>query len=431
MEESKISDMDKDIEITEEFKSIINDLLKDLLNSFPELKNKFNDDLERISKFNEKTSKYKDTTELEEEDSLEENSVEEDSEELHENAPKITFTSKEEMVFDDTKSLNLLELENSYKRIYEFIKKNIPPLFFDILYQNESIFEGDNNKKCEFLPNINFASLWNSNISEKSKEIIWKYLQLLLMSVVGSIDNLESFGDTAKLFEAIDSDELKGKLDEAMQNMSSFFEDLGLDDQEEGSENKSSGFTTPNPEELHEKLQSLLGGKLGSLAKEIASETADDLNIDLENETSANSVFKNLIKNPKKLFGLVHKVGGKIDSKIKEGKIKESELIEEAQQMLEKMKTMPGMEGFENIFKNMASGKMDTSAMRNQLQSKLKLAKNKERLQEKLKQRELERKQRENFPIQEMTEEKFSKGEHPEKTLKSKKKKKKKGRNKK
>ena len=58
---------------------------------------------------------------------------------------------------------------------------------------------------------------------------------------------------------------------------------------------------------------------------------------------SINDVFKRLIHNPTKLLGLVKNVGSKLDEKIKAGDMKESELLEEASEMMKKMKNMPGM----------------------------------------------------------------------------------------
>ena len=46
-----------------------------------------------------------------------------------------------------------------------------------------------------------------SDISDKTRETIWKYLQLLLFTVITSVNNDTYFGDTARLFEAIDETE--------------------------------------------------------------------------------------------------------------------------------------------------------------------------------------------------------------------------------
>ena len=51
----------------------------------------------------------------------------------------------------------------------------------------------------------------------------------------------------------------------------------------------------PNAEELHDHINRMMEGKLGCLAKEIAEETANDFNIDVEDATSVNDVFKQLI----------------------------------------------------------------------------------------------------------------------------------------
>ena len=71
------------------------------------------------------------------------------------------------------------------------------------MYQNTEIFEKD-DINTEFLPGINFSELWKFDISDKTRETIWKYLQLILFSVIGNMSDGDSFKDTAKLFEAID-----------------------------------------------------------------------------------------------------------------------------------------------------------------------------------------------------------------------------------
>ena len=64
----------------------------------------------------------------------------------------------------------------------------------------------------------------------------------------------------------------------------------------------------------------LLGGQLGTLAKEIAEETATEMNLDLENASTVGDVFQKLFKNPGKLMNIVKKVGKKLDDKMKSGR---------------------------------------------------------------------------------------------------------------
>jgi hypothetical protein len=193
------------------------------------------------------------------------------------------------------------------------------------LYQNEDIFKEDSNIDTEFLPNIHFKNLWQCEISQKTRETIWKYLQLIMFSIIGKLNNKEAFGDTAKIFEAINEDEFKNKLEETLTHMKNLFENS--ENLQEGFDSKINMENIPDAEKMHEHISGMLDGKLGQLAREIAEETAADLNMDLDGMTDMKDVFQKLIKNPNKLMGLVKSVGDKLDSKIKSGDIKESELI--------------------------------------------------------------------------------------------------------
>ena len=67
--------------------------------------------------------------------------------------------------------------KESVKNIYEYFKKVLPERFFDILYKNGELFLDESEHSTEFLPGIVFKQLWNLDISDKTKETIWKYLQ--------------------------------------------------------------------------------------------------------------------------------------------------------------------------------------------------------------------------------------------------------------
>jgi hypothetical protein len=279
-------------EISEEFVKVIYDLINDILFTFPEFKDGLNLDLHNIKETRD---------------------------------------------------------EDSIQNVYEHIKTVFPERFFDILYKNEEMFVKD-EINTEFLPGIDFKDLWKTDISDNTKETIWKYLQIILFSVIGKVNSQDSFGDTAKLFEAINEDDLKNKLEEAMSNLQNMMDDGPID---------VSGINLdqlPKPDDIQGHISGLLDGKLGKLAKEIAAETAEELNIDAENATSVNDVFQNLFKNPGKLMSLVQNVGGKLDSKIKSGEIKESELMQEAGELLGKMKDMPGMGDIQSMLSKMGMG---------------------------------------------------------------------------
>jgi hypothetical protein len=301
----------------------------------------------------------------------------------------------ENLVFETDKS----SVERSLEIIFAFCQTVYPPRFFDILYQKNEIFE----ESIEFLPGVNFQTLWQENITEKTRETLWKYLQLVLFNVVSSISNGDSLGDTAKLFEAINENEFKAKLEETIKQMQTLF---GEEKKKEGGEGEGGGEgggegegaeteginldDLPNPSDIHEHVTQMMNGKLGKLAREIAEETAADLNINMDNAASVSDVFKGLMNNPTKLMGLVKNVGSKLDEKMKSGEVKESELLAEASEMMKKMKNMPGMGDLQSMLSKMgmnagkASGKVNVNAMQANLDQKLKKAKNTERLLKKM-----------------------------------------------
>ena len=233
-----------------------------------------------------------------------------------------TDTSASEVGPDTNASAALLA-------VYAHCKKVYPERFFDILYQNNDIF----NKPIEFLPGIDFSLLWaDKDLSEKTRETIWKYLQLLLFTMVSSISDGSSFGDTAKLFEAIDENEFKSKLEETIAQMQNVFakgegaEGTHAEDDEGTNEDDTMPNINlsdlPDPKDIHDHVTGMMNGKLGKLAREIAEETAADLNMDMENAGSVNDVFQTLFKNPAKLMSLVKNVGSKLDTKLKSGDMK-------------------------------------------------------------------------------------------------------------
>ena len=369
-------------------------------------------------------------------------------------------------LFLDSNGINIssAEPESDTQKVvsilYDYCSKVYPERFFDILYKNEKLFDKNvseyANVNTHFLPNIDFSVLWKTEgISDATRETIWKYLQLILMTIITNIEDRKSFGDAANLFEAINEDELRNKLEETIQQMYSMFEGVNANananantnanananassesgsqpdasassEQASGSEegfnffdwaknmNKSGDGSAAEPnanaESIHDHISHILNGKIGKLAKEIAEETAKDVDFDMEfgGESGENMDFKNvfqkMFKNPGKLMSLVKNVGSKLDQKFKSGEIKESELMQEASDLLSKMKGMPGMNNLADMLNKMGMGgmmggmgggnnksKVNIGAMQSHLQRNMKLSQMKERMQQKLKAQQQQR----------------------------------------
>ena len=263
----------------------------------------------------------------------------------------MTFPEYIAKLDDDLKEIGMKEdCGESLEIVYKYCKTVIPERFFDILYQNEEIFS-NMEMNTDFLPGIDFKYLWSCDISPKTKETIWKYLQLLLFTMVGSFENSESFGETAKKFESINQEEFRTKLEDTIGQMHNLF-----NSSDEKGNTSSSGINVdniPNPDELHSHITGMLDGNLGKLAREIAEETAGDLNLDLNEDANMDDVFKKMMGDPAKLMGLVKNVGSKLDSRIKSGELKEADLLAEAGEMMKNMKNMPGMENIQAMLSQM------------------------------------------------------------------------------
>ena len=225
----------------------------------------------------------------------------------------------------------ILEIQH----LFEYCLLIYPERFFDILYQTEDIFSKESTANVFFLPDINFCELYHGkDVSESIRKTLWKYLQLLLITIMSSVNNKSCFGDSANLFDGIDENELQSKLTETINGLSSFFKDILQQQQQSSSESeegnptgvfdmgnmdvnnenpddenddndeddddeipdlvdcetpdtsaksaksskKSKGLfdNLPNPADLHEKLKGMFDGKIGNLAKELAEELTDD-----------------------------------------------------------------------------------------------------------------------------------------------------------
>jgi hypothetical protein len=341
--------------------------------------------------------------------------------------------------------------ESMLQQAFYHCQEVYPERFFDILYQNDDIFLHENKVNTCFLPNVDFKILFNSpGVTETTKNAMWKYIQLLLFTVIGNIKDKSDFGKSMNLFEGIDENELQEKIAEAMKNMSDFFtestststekkeneqeekmpdfanfekttsaffekmeKEMGAGAGSESGSGSGSEESKPkfdfNPEDIHNHLKGLFDGKLGSLAKELIEELTDDLKEalgleDLEDSNNPKDVFKKLMKNPAKLMELVKKISGKFQEKMKRGDISQEEIMKEATEMLKKMKEMGGdskqmNEMFQNMAKSMGGSTKNMKVDTNAVNRMMKTQSIKERLRAKMeqkKQAEFELKQTEN-----------------------------------
>jgi hypothetical protein len=263
---------------------------------------------------------------------------------------------------DDAEARNeavCLDAQQKMQSLFDHCMRVFPERFFDILYQKTEIFDADSQVNTEFLPGISFKYLWQCEISDKTRETIWKYLQMVLICIIGSVKDKSALGDTSKLFDAINEDEFKSKLEETLGNMQNIFENMSKEEGTTGGESSTPEFNMPSADDIQGHLHGMMGGKLGDLAREIAEETSQNLNMDMDGVTDVKDIFQKLFSNPGKLMGLVKNVSEKLDSRMKSGEISQNELMTEASEMLNKMKNMPGMGNIQEMMSKMGMGGMN------------------------------------------------------------------------
>lgn len=333
----------------------------------------------------------------------------------------VDFTNDLSVVYPEYSfmwSMWLTADDAEYEKLFKHCLAVFPERFFDVMYTNTDIFKPDSKLNVMFLPNVDFRMLFNCDgISENTKTSIWKYLQLLLMTVLGSVKDAADFGDAADIFSAMNEKDLQEKMAETMEGINQFFsstdkksdetdfefnenhfketmegmkeafasafkdegdrkDDKTSDGEEEGD---MGGFKFPKPEVLHEHLKGLLEGKLGKLAKEFTEEFSEDMKGvfdegDMNNVKSSKDILMQIIKNPQKMMLIMKKLTDKLQAKMKSGDISQEEMMGEMQDLMEKMKGMGGKGDLSDLMKGLSGtplmkmlekglgGKMDMSA---------------------------------------------------------------------
>ena len=211
---------------------------------------------------------------------------------------------------------------------------------------------------------------------------------------MGSVKDTTNFGETIDMFESMNETDLQDKMKETMAGLEDFFKGMGSQEQDNESSDPTSsehsslpsdptsdhgplpsgslpkGFKLPKPEIIQEHMKILMEGKLGKLAKELTEEFTGDLkDVFDENEDtkdkSIKEIMAQLMKDPKKLMGIMKKITDKLQNKMQSGDISQDELMKEVATLVEKFKEMGGGEDFiknftngpfAKMFKNMAAG---------------------------------------------------------------------------
>ena len=248
-------------------------------------------------------------------------------------------------------------IDESTEEYIQWFDQHTSPHFALLTAKNDDVFE--DNDTLFLFPDINFSKLWRCNIDEKSREAMWKYMHLLLVLVsqykqdATTIEEL--FQEWNALLETnnLEQDDLSAMKEHAegmmklMQNLTNGGND-GDDDDDSNAEAK-----IPSVDDLKDDpfMKKLGDSKIAQFAKELTHDiNVNDLGLSGgEDISSFQDVFQIFGKNPQKVVNLVKTVGEKIQTKLTNGDIKQSELMEDAHNL---MSTMQDSDVFKQMFKN-------------------------------------------------------------------------------
>jgi hypothetical protein len=251
--------------------------------------------------------------------------------------------------------------------------------FFYILQKNDELFEAKGRRKgLELLPGVDFCKLWNADgITDGTREAMWRHLQLIMFELIPLVGDKAQFGDSASLFEAITPDQLQEQIESAFTNLNL----EGDGEKGENGEEADPGKAERVASEFTEHISGLMGGNLGRLANEIAEEVGHELGL---TRNATQKEVMELLRDPTRMMSLVKKIGKKLEEKIASGEVKESELLKEAAEVVDKLKDIPGAENLRKMFGSGFNSKASQSATEAALKQRMGKAKTKERLQAKL-----------------------------------------------
>ena len=240
---------------------------------------------------------------------------------------------------DDVYLFNDIDNNNKYLK---FFYKNAKKYSDLISTKNEMLF----SEGIVLLKGIDFNYIWNANISNNTKESIWKYIQLLysrahiyfneekskktVRDVLNKKIDYSNLSDEEKAFASIlDTIDLSNKTDT----------EIDTDNIEDNNDNNTnllnSLFGNLGENFMNENFtEELMGSEIGKIAEEIAGEVnTNDIDINdllsgiTGNGTDGSDKFNNLIGN----------ITNKVVSKLQNSNIDEEKITNEAGDIINKM----------------------------------------------------------------------------------------------
>lgn len=230
------------------------------------------------------------------------------------------YRNYEDCLVDGSKSLcdfpkvkRFLELIGDYEKY--IVDKNLE--FFDL--------------EVEFLEEIQFNRLWEKNISNKTRESIWKYLQTFQLISI----NLKS---SEALNAALEGDKIDKSSLKDIKKMQKLSEEVQSKAKSQEGEN-----------DLDQMLGGLMDSGIGEIAKEVAQGLDVESMFGSVDENSNPMELMAQLMNPDKMGAIFNNINSVMEQKMAAGELSQEGLKKEAEGMMGQMGDNP-------MFKNMMQG---------------------------------------------------------------------------
>jgi hypothetical protein len=274
---------------------------------------------------------------------------------LYRNYEDCLSDTTDKCLSDFPKVCRFLELIGDYEKY--IVDKNLE--FFDL--------------EVEFLDEISFHKLWEKNISNKTRESIWKYLQTFqLISInIKSGEKLNSILDEVLNGSKMDKSTMKD-----LKNMRKLSEEV---------QSKPTGGQGSGQEnELDDMLSGLMDSGIGDIAKEVAK------NLDIESmfgsidENSNPMELMAQLMNPEKMSSIFNNINSVMEQKMENGELSKDDLKSEAEGMMGQMGSNPM---FKNMMEQMGAKEEDKAEDKEVSKTELTREEKQKLLREKIKEK--------------------------------------------
>ena len=248
------------------------------------------------------------------------------------------FPEYKEIIYTNySEILSLENLSDDKDKLIEIFLNNIDKYSNQITERDESIFSDD---LC-LLKDICFKKIWDSEISDKTKDNIWKYLQSFCLINI----NIRSNDKLAEALSDIeDNKKIKKGVAKDLDNYKKINEDY---------KKQEATKTEELPENMKKFNDILENTSIGKIAKEVSEE----LNMDnMDDEADLSQMF-----NPENMM----KIFSTISSKVNSDTFKNGDLEKEATNICGDMKDNPlfsQMMGMQGLFGNMMGQNSDSGS---------------------------------------------------------------------